>query len=59
LKNGTKLGLAFTHEEAITNLMKSHITSYKDLPAYPYDIMNIFRNETRAKSGIMRGREFY
>ncbi len=59
LKNGTELGLAFTHEEAITNLMKSYISSYKDLPAYPYDIMNVFRNETRAKSGIMRGREFY
>ena len=59
LKNGTKLGLAFTHEEAITNLMKSFISSYKDLPAYPYDIMTVFRNETRAKSGIMRGREFY
>jgi len=59
LKNGTELGLSFTHEEAITNLMKSFISSYKDLPAYPYDIMNVFRNETRAKSGIMRGREFY
>ena len=59
LKNGTKLGLSFTHEEAITNLMKSYISSYKDLPAYPFDIMNVFRNETRAKSGIMRGREFY
>ena len=59
LKNGTQLGLAFTHEEAITNLMKSFISSYKDLPSYPYDIMTVFRNEIRAKSGIMRGREFY
>lgn len=59
LKNGTELGLAFTHEEAMTNLMKSHISSYKDLPAYPFDIMNVFRNEARAKSGVMRGREFY
>ncbi len=59
LKNGTKVGLAFTHEEAMTNLMKNFISSYKDLPAYPYDIRTMFRNETRAKSGLMRGREFY
>ncbi len=59
LNNGTELGLAFTHEEAMSNLMKSFISSYKDLPAYPYDIRTIFRNEARAKSGLMRGREFY
>ncbi len=59
LQNGTELGLAFTHEEAITSLMKDFISSYKDLPAYPYDIRTMFRNETRAKSGLMRGREFY
>lgn len=59
LKNGTKVGLAFTHEEAMTNLMKDYISSYKDLPSYPYDIRTMFRNEARAKSGLMRGREFY
>ncbi len=59
LKNGTELGLAFTHEEAMTEMMKDHISSYKDLPAYPYDIRTMFRNETRAKSGLMRGREFF
>ncbi len=59
LKNGTEIGLAFTHEEAMTNLMKSYVSSYKDLPAYPYDIRTMFRNEARAKSGLMRGREFY
>jgi len=58
-KNGTGVGLAFTHEEALTNLMRDYISSYKDLPAYPYDIRTMFRNETRAKSGLMRGREFY
>ena len=58
LKNDTELGLAFTHEEALTALMKNHIRSYKDLPAYPYQIQTKFRNETRAKSGIMRCREF-
>lgn len=58
LKNDTELGLAATHEEPLTNLMKNHIRSYKDLPAYPYQIQTKFRNETRAKSGIMRCREF-
>lgn len=59
LKNGTEVGLSFTNEEAYSNIMKSFINSYKDLPAYPYDFKTIFRNETRSKSGIMRGREFY
>jgi prolyl-tRNA synthetase len=58
LKNGTELGLATTHEEPLTNLMRDHIRSYKDLPAYPYQFQTKFRNETRAKSGIMRTREF-
>jgi len=58
LKNDTELGLAFTHEEALTAIMKNHIRSYKDLPFYPYQIQTKFRNEARAKSGIMRCREF-
>jgi prolyl-tRNA synthetase len=59
LKNGTEVGLSFTNEEAYSNIMKNFISSYKDLPLYPYDFKTIFRNETRSKSGIMRGREFY
>lgn len=59
LKNDTELGLAFTHEEPISNLMANFISSYKDLPVYVYDIRTVFRNEVRAKSGIMRGREFF
>ena len=58
LKNGGELGLANTHEEALTALMREHIASYKDLPRYVYQFQNKFRNETRAKSGIMRAREF-
>jgi len=58
LKTGTELGLGFTHEEMITELMKNHISSYKDLPIYAYQIQTKFRNEQRAKSGVMRGREF-
>lgn len=55
---GGELGLAPTHEEPITNLLKSYIKSYKDLPLYVYQIQTKFRNELRAKSGILRGREF-
>lgn len=58
LKNGTEVGLAVTHEEPLTYLMREHIASYKDLPKYVYQFQNKFRNETRAKSGIMRTREF-
>jgi len=59
LANGTELGLAPTHEEALTKLMKNYIHSYKDLPVYPYQFQIKFRNELRSKSGLMRGREFW
>lgn len=58
LKNDTELGLGTTHEEQFTALMKDYIASYRDLPRYVYQFQTKFRNETRAKSGIMRGREF-
>lgn len=59
LANGTELGLAPTHEEPLTQLMKNFIHSYKDLPVYPYQFQTKFRNEIRSKSGLMRGREFW
>ncbi len=59
LANGTELGLAPTHEEPLTKLMKNYISSYKDLPVYPYQFQIKFRNELRSKSGLMRGREFW
>ncbi|MDP2838119.1 MAG: aminoacyl--tRNA ligase-related protein [Candidatus Moranbacteria bacterium] len=58
LKNGTELGLAVTHEEPITRMMAQHVSSYRDLPVLAYQFQTKFRNETRAKSGIMRTREF-
>ncbi len=58
LSAGGVLGLAPTHEEPITELMKTYISSYKDLPIAVYQFQTKFRNELRAKSGIMRGREF-
>jgi len=59
LASGSELGLAPTHEEPLTQLMKRFITSYKDLPVYPYQFQIKFRNELRSKSGLMRGREFW
>lgn len=47
-----------THEETITPLVQHFVTSYKDLPCAMYQIQTKFRNEPRAKSGLMRGREF-
>ena len=58
LNAGGQLGLAPTHEEPLTSLMRSYIASYKDLPAYVYQFQTKFRNELRAKSGILRTREF-
>ena len=45
LKNGTEVGLSFTNEEAHANILKQYISSYTDVPVYPYDFKSIFRNE--------------
>lgn len=58
LSSGGELGLAPTHEEPIVNMLRKYISSYKDLPLYMYQFQTKFRNELRAKSGILRGREF-
>ncbi len=50
--------LGATHEEIITPLVKKHVFSYKDLPTFVYQIQTKFRNELRAKAGLLRGREF-
>jgi prolyl-tRNA synthetase len=50
--------LGATHEEVITPLAQKNIVSYKDLPAYLYQIQTKFRDEPRAKSGILRCKEF-
>ncbi len=58
LATGRELVLGQSHEEVVVPLAKNHIFSYRDLPVYVYQIQNKFRNELRAKSGILRGREF-
>ncbi len=50
--------LGWTHEEVLTEIVSKFITSYKDLPFAAYQIQTKFRNEARAKSGLLRGREF-
>src|SRR3989344_5068501 len=54
----TDYALGATHEEVVVPLLKKYIESYRDLPKYVYQIQNKFRDEKRAKSGILRGREF-
>ncbi|TRD16670.1 proline--tRNA ligase [Palleronia caenipelagi] len=48
-----------TNEEMITDIFRSHVTSYKDLPLTLYHIQWKFRDEVRPRFGVMRGREFY
>lgn len=50
--------LSFTHEEIVLDLVRKHISSYQDLPVAIYHFSTKFRNELRARSGILRGREF-
>lgn len=53
-----ELALGPTHEEIVMPLMKKFISSYRDLPKYVYQIQDKFRDEKRAKGGLLRGREF-
>jgi len=55
---GTKYVLNPTHEEVVTPLVQKFVFSYQDLPLGVFQIQNKYRNEARAKSGILRGREF-
>jgi prolyl-tRNA synthetase len=55
---GNAFGLGWTHEEVITALALHSISSYQDLPCAVYQIQTKFRNEPRARSGLIRGKEF-
>jgi len=55
---GKEYALSFTHEEIVMDLLRKNISSYKDLPVAVYHFSTKFRNEPRARSGILRGREF-
>jgi prolyl-tRNA synthetase len=58
LQAGGEVGFGWSHEEPLANMMKNHVASYKDLPRAIYQFQTKLRNEVRAKSGMMRGREF-
>ena len=58
LKDETEVGFGWSHEESIIEMLKQYLNSYKDLPINVYQFQTKFRNELRAKSGIIRGREF-
>lgn len=58
LKNNTEVGFGWSHEEQITAMIRDYVHSYRDLPLNVYQFQTKLRNEVRAKSGIMRCREF-
>ena len=58
LADKTEVGLGWSHEEPIVEMLHQYIHSYKDLPVSLYQFQTKMRNEKRAKSGVMRGREF-
>ena len=57
-KDEKEYALSFTHEEIVMDLIRKHAGSYKDFPVKVYHFSTKFRNELRAKSGILRAREF-
>ncbi|QDF28063.1 proline--tRNA ligase [Halarcobacter anaerophilus] len=57
-RKGMGFVLSPTNEEAVVNMIKNRITSYKDLPINLYQIYTKFRDEARPRFGLMRGREF-
>ena len=54
----TEYALGPTHEEVLVPLVRQYVSSYRDLPLYLYQIQVKFRDEARAKAGLLRGREF-
>ncbi len=58
LATGGEVGFGWSHEEPIADMMRNYISSFRDLPIYVYQFQTKLRNELRAKSGIMRGKEF-
>ena len=57
-RNGKRMILAMTHEEAVVHLVRTEVTSYKQLPVMVYQIQTKYRDEARARGGLIRVREF-
>ncbi|MBX4190936.1 prolyl-tRNA synthetase [Candidatus Saccharibacteria bacterium] len=58
LGQDSEVGFGWSHEEPMARIMAQFINSYKDLPVYTYQFQTKLRKELRAKSGLLRGREF-
>lgn len=58
-RHGREFALAPTHEEAITDIVRKNVRSYKQLPLLLYQLQTKFRDEVRPRFGVMRAREFY
>ena len=58
-RHGREMLFTPTAEELVTDIFRSHVSSYKDLPLTLYQIQWKFRDEVRPRFGVMRGREFY
>ncbi len=58
-KKEPSFNISWTHEEIIAEIAKKYVSSYRDLPFAAYQIQTKFRHEPRAKSGLLRGREFF
>lgn len=57
-ENSSEIGLGPTHEEMVTDIIRDFVKSFKDLPISLFQIQTKFRKEPRARSGLLRGREF-
>ncbi|MGE3973455.1 MAG: proline--tRNA ligase [Bdellovibrionales bacterium] len=57
-RNGHLFCLGATHEEVVTDIVRSDVRSYRDLPKNLYQIQTKYRDEIRPRFGLMRGREF-
>jgi prolyl-tRNA synthetase len=57
-RKGQAYGLGPTHEEVITDIVRSHVHTSRDLPVTLYQIQTKFRDELRPRAGVLRGREF-
>ncbi len=57
-RENKEYGLGWTHEEVVVDIARKYVSSYKDLPLALFQIQDKFRDEPRAKSGLLRGREF-
>ncbi len=57
-QTGKEMALGASHEEVVTPLVKAFLGSYKELPISVFQIQTKYRDELRAKSGVLRGREF-